>query len=82
MITYKALSHSRHNHIDTITGIPALSCVHMLNICCSDGGVLTPPTLRADCDGGTSDWNAPYEGTFSAMRTESIPISDLIITNT
>ena len=82
MITYKALSHSRHNHIDTITGIPALSCVPMLNICCSDGGVLIPPTLLADCDVGTSDLNEPYDETFSAMRTETTPISDLIITNT
>ena len=54
----------------------------MLNICCSDGGVLTPPTLLADCEEGTSDLNEPYDETFSAMRTATIPISDLIITNT
>ena len=46
----------------------------MLNICCSDGGVLTPPALLADWEEGTSDLNEPYDETFSAMRTETIPI--------
>ena len=72
------ISNGKHHHFDTIPGIPALSCVPMLNICCSDGGVLTPPTLLADCDGGTSDLNEPYDETFSAIRMvkKMIPISD------
>ena len=73
---YLIISHGKHNHVDTITGIPVLSCVPMLKICCSDGGVLTPPTLLADCEEGISDWNEPYDETVSAIRTTMIPISD------